>query len=236
MNVALLIAGGSGQRMNQDIPKQFIHVNDKPVIVYTMEAFQKHPNIKKICVVCIEGWEEVLKAYAKQFGITKLEWVVKGGKNGQESIKNGVDVLQKHIKEDDLVLVHDAIRPMISQEIISESISKCSLYGSAVTVIPCVEAIVLSEDARESNGIIDRNRLQRTQTPQTFPLKKLVWAHREAASRGITNSVATVTLMIELGEKVYFSAGSEKNIKLTTTDDLEIFKALLLSKKDEWLK
>ena len=90
MNVGLLIAGGSGQRMNQDIPKQFLNVNDKPVIVYTLEAFQKHPNIEKICVVCIEGWEEVLRAYAKQFGITKLSWVVKGGSTGQESIKNGI--------------------------------------------------------------------------------------------------------------------------------------------------
>lgn len=236
MNVAMLIAGGSGQRMNQDIPKQFINVNDKPVIVYTLEAFQKHPNIEKICVVCIEGWEEVLKAYARQFGITKLEWIVKGGFNGQNSIKNGIDELDRYISHEDLVLIHDAIRPMVSQEIISEAISKCRLHGSAVTTIPCAEAMILSEDGMVSDNTIDRSRLQRTQTPQAFPLGKLLWAHKEAEKRGITNSIATVTLMIELGEKIYFSAGSEKNIKLTTTDDLEIFKALLLSKKDEWLK
>lgn len=236
MNVAMLIAGGSGQRMNQDIPKQFINVHDKPVIVYTLEAFQKHPNIEKICVVCIEGWEEVLKAYAKQFGITKLEWIVKGGINGQQSIKNGIDELSKYIADDDLVLIHDAIRPMISQEIISESISKCNVYGSAVTTIPCAEAMILSDDGMASDDMIDRTKLLRTQTPQVFSLGKLKWAHEEAYKRGISNSIATVTLMIELGEKVYFSAGSEKNIKLTTTDDLEIFKALLLSKKDEWLK
>lgn len=236
MNVAMLIAGGSGQRMNQDIPKQFINVHDKPVIVYTLEAFQKHPNIEKICVVCIEGWEEVLKAYAKQFGITKLEWIVKGGINGQQSIKNGIDELSKYIDDDDLVLIHDAIRPMISQEIISESISKCNVYGSAVTTIPCAEAMILSDDGMASDDMIDRTKLLRTQTPQVFSLGKLKWAHEEAYKRGISNSIATVTLMIELGEKVYFSAGSEKNIKLTTTDDLEIFKALLLSKKDEWLK
>ena len=127
MNVGLLIAGGSGQRMNQDIPKQFLNVNDKPVIVYTLEAFQKHPNIEKICVVCIEGWEEVLRAYAKQFGITKLSWVVKGGSTGQESIKNGIWAMKDELDGEDLILVHDAIRPMISQEIISESISKCKL-------------------------------------------------------------------------------------------------------------
>jgi len=236
MNVAMIIAGGSGQRMHQDIPKQFLNVYDKPVIVYTMEVFQLHPDIDKICVVCIEGWEEVLKAYARQFGITKLEWVVKGGENGQLSIKNGLSCLKKYIDLNDLVLIHDGIRPMLSQEIISESISKCKLYGSAVTAIPCAEAMVLTEDCMVSNDIIDRNKLLRTQTPQVFPLNKLLWAHEQAGLKGISNSVATVTLMIELGERVYFSAGSEKNIKLTTIDDIEIFKALLLSKKDSWLK
>ena len=144
--------------------------------------------------------------------------------------------MKDELDGEDLILVHDAIRPMISQEIISESISKCKLYGSAVTVIPCAEAMILTKDRELSDSMIDRDQLVRTQTPQTFPLKKLVWAHEEAKKRGITNSVATVTLMIELGEQIHFSAGSEKNIKLTTTDDIEIFKALLLSKKDEWLK
>lgn len=236
MNIALLIAGGSGQRMNQDIPKQFINVNDKPVIVYTLEVFQRHPNIDAIGVVCLEGWHEILNAYAKQFNITKLRWIVDGGKNGQESIKNGVCALKEDCSPDDMVLIHDAIRPMVSQEIISDCITKCRKNGSAVTVIPCAEAMLLSEDKVSSNQTILRDRLARTQTPQAFFLKKLIWAHEEAAKRGIENSIATCTLMIELGEKVCFSTGSEKNIKLTTTDDIEIFKALLVSKKDEWLK
>ena len=236
MNIALLIAGGSGQRMNQDIPKQFINVNDKPVIVYTLEAFQRHPNIDAIGVVCLAGWQEILKAYAKQFNITKLSFVVEGGKNGQESIKNGVMAIKESYSMEDMVLIHDAIRPMVSQEIISDCISKCRTNGSAVTVIPCAEAMLLSDDRQSSTQTILRDRLARTQTPQAFFLKKLVWAHEEAAKRGITNSIATCTLMIELGEKVCFSTGSEKNIKLTTTDDIEIFKALLVSKKDEWLK
>ena len=236
MNIALLIAGGSGQRMNQDIPKQFINVNDKPVIVYTLEVFQRHPNIDAIGVVCLEGWHEILNAYAKQFNITKLRWIIDGGKNGQESIKNGVYKLKEDCSLDDMILIHDAIRPMVSQEIISDCITKCRKNGSAVTVIPCAEAMLLSEDKVSSNQTILRDRLARTQTPQAFFLKKLIWAHEEAAKRGIENSIATCTLMIELGEKVCFSTGSEKNIKLTTTDDIEIFKALLVSKKDEWLK
>ncbi|MDD3138677.1 MAG: IspD/TarI family cytidylyltransferase [Lachnospiraceae bacterium] len=236
MNIAMLIAGGSGQRMKQDIPKQFINVNDRPVIVYTLEAFQRHPNIDAIAVVCLEGWEEILKAYAKQFNITKLKWIFPGGENGQTSLKNGIMGLREVANEEDMVLIHDAIRPMVSPEIISDNISCCMQHGSAITVIPCAEAMLMTGDRESSGKAVPRDQLARTQTPQAFYLKKLVWAHEEAAARGIKNSIATCTLMIELGEKVYFSTGSEKNLKLTTTDDIEIFKALLHSKKDEWMK
>lgn len=236
MNIAMLIAGGSGQRMNQDIPKQFINVNDKPVIVYTLEAFQRHPNIDAISVVCLDGWQEILKAYSKQFNISKLRWITEGGENGQTSIYNGLKALKENCTEQDMVLIHDAIRPMVSQEIISDCISKCNLYGSAIAVIPCVEAVLYSKNHTNAQESIDRTNLMRTQTPQAYHLSKLLWAHEEAKKRGIINSVATCTLMIELGEQVYFSIGSEKNIKLTTIDDIEIFKALLQSKKDDWLK
>lgn len=236
MNVALIIAGGKGQRMHQDIPKQFITVKDKPVILYTLEAFQIHPDIDAIFVVCLDGWHEILKAYAKQFNITKLVGVVSGGENGQASIKNGIYAIKEQYSDDDIVLVHDAIRPMVSAEIISDSIVKCKLYGSAVAAIPCVEAILETEDRKMSNSVYDRDRLMRTQTPQAFPLGKLIWAHEEARKRGITNSVASCTLLIELGETIHFSAGSEKNIKLTTADDIEIFKALLATRKSTWLK
>ena len=193
-NIALLIAGGSGNRMHQDIPKQFITVHERPVIVYTMEAFQNHPEIDAIAVVCIEGWEQVLLAYAKQFNITKLQYVVKGGKNGQDSIRNGVYELEKHFDKDDIVLIHDAIRPMVSAEVISDCIAKTRKYGDAITVIPCAEAMMQTEDG------------------------------------------ASCTLMIEMGEQVHFSAGSEKNIKLTTVEDIDIFKALLKQRRSDWLK
>lgn len=237
MNVAMIIAGGKGVRMNQDIPKQFLNINDKPVIVYTLQAFQQHPEIESIMVVCIDGWQEILKAYAKQFNITKLKWVVPGGENGQESIRNGIRELAKHCQVDDMVLVHDGIRPNVSQEIISNCIAECRLHGSAITVIPCAEAILLrEEDGNSSHEIIERSSLARTQTPQAFTIGKLSWAHDEAEKRGITNSTASCTLMIELGERVHFCPGSEKNIKITTTEDIEIFKALLMAKKDAWLK
>ena len=121
MNIAMVIAGGKGVRMNQDIPKQFLNINDKPVIIYTLQAFQQHPEIDAIMVVCIEGWQTILEAYAKQFNITKLRWITEGGENGQGSIRNGVKELSKHCGQDDMVLIHDAIRPNLSQEIISGS-------------------------------------------------------------------------------------------------------------------
>lgn len=236
MNIALIIAGGNGQRMHQDIPKQFINVFDKPVIIYTLEAFQKHLEIDAIQVVCIDGWHEILNAYAKQFNITKMVNVVSGGENGQSSIRNGVFSIKERYNDEDIVLVHDAIRPMVSAEIISDCIAKCKLYGSAIAAIPCAEAMLQTESKVFSNSVFNREKLMRTQTPQAFPLKKLIWAHEKAKILGITNSVASCTLMIELGEKVYFSIGSEKNIKLTTIDDIEIFKSLLTSKNSEWIK
>lgn len=227
MNIALIIAGGSGQRMKQEIPKQFLNVYDKPVIVYTLEAFQKHLDIDGIVVVCIEGWESILSAYARQFGITKLSDVVPGGRCGQESIKNGLLAIEKNYGPEDIVLVHDAIRPMISQEIISDCIATCKCNGSAIACIPCQEAMLETEDRICATGSYPRERLMRTQTPQAFPLGAFLEAHKEAEEKGITDSVASCTLMNALGKPLYFSAGSEKNLKLTTLDDLDLFKALL---------
>ncbi len=235
-NIGLLIAGGSGNRMHQDIPKQFLTVNEKPVIVYTLTAFEKHPEIDAIAVVCIAGWEQVLWAYAKQFGITKLKYVVPGGKNGQDSIRNGVMELEKHYDPEDIVLIHDAIRPMVSAEIISDNIRVARQFGNATTVIPCAEAMLQTEDGVVSVGSYPRDRLKRTQTPQAFHIGAICDLHRRALQAGITNSVASCTLMIEMGEEVFFSAGSEKNIKLTTVEDIDIFKALLSAKRSEWLK
>ena len=236
MNIGLIIAGGSGARMHQDIPKQFITVNEKPVIVYTLEAFQEHPMIDAIAVVCIEGWEQVLSAYARQFNITKLKYIVPGGQNGQGSIRNGVYELEKHFCADDIVLIHDAIRPMVSAEIISDCIRITQEKGNAITGIPCAEAMMQTEDGVVSCGSYPRDNLKRTQTPQGFKLGDICQLHRDALEKGITNSIASCTLMIEMGNQVYFSKGSEKNIKLTTVEDIDIFKALLMAKRSDWLK
>ena len=168
-NIVLIIAGGVGARMGQDIPKQFINVYDKPVIVYTLEAFQKHPSIDAIEVVCLDGWHDVLWAYAKQFGIAKLENIVSGGKNGQDSIRNGLyDIASRHNGSDDIVLVHDAIRPMVSNDIISDNIRVCRQYGNAITVVPCTAAMLKTFDSLSTEEQVPRDNLKITQTPQAF--------------------------------------------------------------------
>ncbi len=236
MVVALLTAAGMGTRMHQDIPKQFIHVDDKPLIVHTMEAFQKHPSIDAILVVTLDSWSAVLKAYADQFGITKLKWVVPGGETGQESIRNGLEVLEQELSSDDIVMVHDGNRPLVSSEIISDSLAVFAEHGSAVAVIPCTEVVFESDDGVSSVKSTEREKLFRTQTPHTYLLQELLDAHREAEEKRLPPMAASCMLMKELGKTTYFSKGSEINMKITTMDDLKIFKALLHTKEDEGLK
>ena len=221
MNIAMVIAGGSGNRMHQDIPKQFLTVNEKPVIIYTLEVFQRHPAIDEVVVVCIEGWEQVLWAYVKQFNLTKVSAIVKGGNCGQNSIYRGLVEIGREHKPDD---------------IISDCISKTVEYGSAIACIPCAEVMLVTENQKSSGQVFDRDHLKRTQTPQGFRLGRLREMHEKALAQGITDSTASCMLAIQMGEEVYFSKGSEKNLKLTTVEDIDIFKALLLAKRAEWLK
>lgn len=238
MNIAIIIAGGSGQRMGQDIPKQFINVYDKPVLIYTLEGFQKHPQIDGIEVVCIEGWHDVVWAYAKQFNLTKVKWIVVGGGSCQESIRNGVYALEGICDQNDTIIIHDGIRPLVDATVLSDVIIKCEQYGNAVTSMPYNEQIFVMDDAVSTTEYIPREKLRRVSTPQAYKFGKLDWAYHEAFEKeiGIYGSSYTNTMMVELGERLYFAAGSEKNIKLTTKDDLEMFKAYLKSDRDSWLK
>lgn len=238
MNIALLIAGGSGNRMGQDIPKQFMHVDGCPIMVHTMMCFQKHPDIDSIAVVCLKGWETVLRAYANQHRIDKLKWIFPGGNTGMESIHNGIYGLRDAgCNDEDLVLIHDSVRPLLSQDIISSNIAICKAYGYAITGIQCREAILESEDGFTSKVSIPRDKLIRTQTPQTFRLKNIIEIHEKAMNIGILDSVASCTLVAEVGgTEMHIVPGSEKNIKITTVEDLEILKALMHINKEGWLK
>lgn len=236
MNIAIIIAGGSGQRMGQDIPKQFINVYDKPVLIYTLESFQKHPLVDAIEVVCIDGWENVVWAYAKQFSIDKLKWITKGGNTGQESIRNGVYNLEDKCSDDDVIIIHDGIRPLVEPSVLTDVINKAQKYGNAVTSMPYNEQIfvVNKDDESTTTQFIPRETLRRVATPQAYRFDLLDEKYHEAFEKeiGIYGSHYTNTMMVELGVTLHFAAGSDKNIKLTTKDDLDLFKGYLSKGKD----
>jgi len=229
MNISIVLAGGTGQRMQPDIPKQFINVYGKPILIYTLEAFQRHPQIDAIEVVCLDGWHNTLKSYAKQFNITKLKFIISGGNTCQESIRNGVYNLKEYCKAEDIVVIHDGIRPLVDESVLSDVIVKCEQYGNAVASLPYNEQIFRIKDKISTCEYIPRETLRRVSTPQAYKFGKLSWAYKKAFKEeiGIYSSSYTNTMMVELGETLYFASGSEKNIKLTTKEDLDLFKAYL---------
>lgn len=224
----VLTAGGIGSRVGSDIPKQFIHVNDKPVIVYTMEAFQRHPSVDGIVVACLEGWEKVLRAYSSNFGITKLMDVVTGGSTNQQSIANALGALDGAAGDGDLVLLHDGNRPLVSQDIISSAISTAEREGSAVTAIPATEVVVRkdADDELTAHESIRRESLARTQTPHVMGYRDLVALHKQARKDRV-DSAALPELLVHYGRTVHLNPGDEMNFKITSVSDLEIFKALI---------
>jgi 2-C-methyl-D-erythritol 4-phosphate cytidylyltransferase len=231
MNTAIVIAGGSGARMGMEVPKQFVLVGNKPVIIYTLQAFEDHPSIDSIGVVCIDGWHDVLRDYATQFGITKLAWVISGGESAQESIYKGVMNLEGTCGEDDMVVIHDGIRPLVDPAVISDILAVCSQYGNGVTSLPYNEQIfqIDEDDPTSTTAYIPRDTLRRVATPQAYRYAILAARYREAFATGIgigPSSYAN-TMMVDLGERLHFAAGSDKNIKLTTPDDLALFEAML---------
>lgn len=241
MNIALLTAAGSGTRMGQDIPKQFMNIDDCPVIIYTMQPFQHHPLVDAIAVVCLQGWEVVLKAYANQYGITKMKYIYPGGDSNFQSIRNGLLGLRNDgVADDDIVIIQDGVRPLVSESIITENITTCQKYGYAVTGLPCKEVIMEYHAADNSLGYmpIPRERLVRTQTPHTYHLGQLLDAQQQAIDQQIGDTAASCQLVAQIGiNDQHLVMGSEKNgLKLTNVEDIELFKALKHVSKAPWLK
>lgn len=229
MNIAIILAGGIGSRMKSEVPKQFINVYDKPVLLYTLQNFENHPLIDAIELVCIDGWMDTVRSYARKYNITKLKWIVPGGKTGQESIRNGVYNLEGKCDDQDNIIIHDGIRPLVDDSVLTDVIVVCTQHGNAVTSLPYNEQIFLADDEESTVQYIPRDRLRRVSTPQAYKFDKLIWAYREAFAReiGIYGSSYTNTMMVDLGERLYLASGSEKNLKLTTPEDLELFKTYL---------
>ena len=177
-----------------------------------------------------------MRVYAREAGITKLQKIVQGGENGQASARNALRELKNVCGDDDIIIIHDAIRPLVSAEMISDCIVKCRKYGSGLAAMRCQETIIRTQDGIKGSEGISRNDIMRVQTPQAYLYGKVMRAHEAALEKGITNAVYTNTLMLDLGETLYFSKGSAKNIKITTMEDVEIFKALYRIEKEDWVK
>lgn len=232
MNIAMILAGGTDNRFQMSVPKQFVNVYNRPVIVYTLEAFQKHDEIDAIMVSCLDGWQEMVRAYAKQFNITKLRWVIPGGRDGQASARNGILALKDECRGDDMVILHDSIRPFVSQEIITDSLRVCRMHGMGVAAVRTMDTIMKTNDGVVGTESISRYAIIRIQTPQAYRMDKLWDVHEKAIERGITGEVDTNSVISRLGEPVYFSKGSDLNMKINTVEDVEMFKALYKMRQD----
>lgn len=226
MNTALILAGGVDGRFSMDIPKQFVNVNNRPIIVYTMEIFQNHPDIDEIIVTCLDGWQEMVRVYAKQFNISKLKTILPGGRNAQESTYHGLKYLKEYMGKGDIVVIHDAIRPMVPRELITDSIRVCRKKGMGVAATFVMDAIIHSDNGVDGDKYINRDELKKVQTPQAFDFEWLWKIHNRAIEEGCLGSWDNSSLLTKMGEKIYFSKGSDLNLKINTTEDVEMFRAL----------
>ena len=234
MNIALVLAGGMGARMGQDIPKQFIHVNNRPIIIYTLLALQLHPEIDQIVAACVDGWEKILQGYAQQFNITKLVGITTGGTTRYDSTRRGMKALAE-VADDDVIVVHDAVRPLVTTEALADTIRVCHRFGNSMTVLECVDTMYVKTDAVYTSEVIERSQLVRGQTPEAVTGARMREMYAAADAKGIhLDSISA--MQNALGWDIHFAQGSERNIKLTRTEDIELFKALLMTEKDEWLK
>ncbi len=233
MTIAVLLAGGIDPGFQMDIPKQFVNVYNVPIIVYTLEKFQKHPEVDAIMVACLSGWENLVSAYAKQFNIDKLQWVIEGGRTGQETSRLAANKLMESCGEDDIVIIHDAIRPMVSDEIISDSIATCKQKGMGIAAVTSMDNVMMTDDGITGKMSISRYAFRRVQTPQTYRLGDLHAAHAEALKQNIKDENDTNNMMSRLGKKVTFSKGSDTNLKINTVEDVEMFKALFNMQNEE---
>ena len=236
MNIALIFAGGSGKRMNsKGIPKQFLEINGTPIIIRTIEHFENHPQIDGICVVCIEPWIENFKKMLKRYNIQKVVDVIPGGIDGQESIRNGLFAIKRRFQDtkDIVVLIHDGVRPLINEELISDNIACVREHRSAVTIVPATETIATVDDCKRINRVTDRAMYYIARAPQSFYLDDILKAHHNAVEDGIASTmVDSAMLMTHYGYKLYTVEGPQENIKVTTPSDFYVCRALLQAKEN----
>ncbi len=241
-NIAIILAGGVGSRVGVGKPKQFVNVLGKPILAYTLDAFQKHSEIDAIEVVCVETHIDYLKKLCDKFGFSKVKWITPGGSTFQESVMHGVDNLKGKIGDDDIVLIHYGASPYVSKEIISDGIKVCRQKGNCVSATPCYLLTGSNDNGKESTKWVDRDKIMQLNSPQCFRFEYVVQLYEEAVEKQLLDKVEphTTSLMYLMGRTIYFSKGDQTNIKITTKEDLDMFEGYALLKmireqeNDKW--
>lgn len=229
MNIAVIFAGGTGKRMNTRAkPKQFLEMHGKPVLIYTLQHFQEHKDIDKIVLVCIASWINYAQKLAEQYHIDKLAAIVPGGNTGQESIFHGLQKARELSKGiHDIVLIHDGVRPLINQELITHCIDTVKKYGNAITTTPAIETVFVNEADKNVGEIFNRSQCAMARAPQCFYLKDIYAAHKKAQQEGRVDFIDSAMMMQSYGTKLHTVDGPVENIKITTPTDFYLFRALL---------
>ncbi len=227
MNVALILAGGVGSRVGKDRPKQFIEVHNKPIIAYTIENFQHHPQIDAIAVVCHAQWTDYLQEIVQMYQLSKAKWVFLGGDTFQKSVINGVYALKDKITKEDTVMIHYGAAPFTSEKIITDALRVCKTYGTSVSCTPCYQLMGTNDQEGTSKQWVDRDQLTQIACPQTFVYQTLLQIYEKANEKNLlhTTEPHTTSLMYALGMTLYQSYGDQSNIKITTKEDVELFEA-----------
>ena len=229
VNTAVIFAGGTGKRMNTRAkPKQFLEMHGKPVLIYTLQHFEEHPEIDCIVLVCLESWMDYAKKLIRQYHIKKVTDIVSGGATGQESIFNGVYCAYRNSSKDkDIVLIHDGVRPLIDSDTITDCLESVRKYGSAITTTPAIETICVDGDGDKVGKIFNRSQCAMARAPQCFYLSELYEAHLKAQKEKKFDFIDSAMLMQYYGAELHMVVGPVENIKITTPTDFYLFRALL---------
>lgn len=225
MNIAIITAGGRGERMGNSIPKQFVEVNGKKIILYTLEVFEKHPQIDAIIIVCLKEWINEVRQLVKHYYIDKVVSIVEGGLEGQQSIYNGLCEAERLYPADSIVLIHDSVRPMIDQKLISQNISDAERYGNTITVVPSVETFIVEE--KETKKLIKREDVHVVRAPQCFHLKDILALHRQAIADGKSQYRDCCSMLCDYSTPFHETIGPSTNIKITFPSDILMFRSLI---------
>jgi 2-C-methyl-D-erythritol 4-phosphate cytidylyltransferase len=234
--IALILAGGTGSRMHSDKPKQFIEVSGVPIIVRNLMNFQRSPKIDGVLVVCLAAWIDKMKSLVAQYGLSKVKWIIPGGETGHDSTSLGIFFLQKILSSDDYVVIHDAARPLLPQKIIDGMMEVAIQKGNACVSLPCHETIVITDNQKDGISEIDRSKIRRIQTPQAYRYSDLLKVYQQAKADNRHDFIYANTCAIHYGLRIYFAEGFDNNIKITTKEDITLYKSLLKFSEEDLVK